>query len=229
MREKFTSVMLGSDHSLDKASIEKDLDCIRAIGLDPIDKITELFLTNEETTWAKQYLSRVGVDIRKKMVTVHPAVSQSIRHWGMGRFVSLSQKLITNYDCQVMGIFSNKEQSIADIFNEQVKEAFVYVGPLRESIALINEANLMIDNSSGPAQVSVALKTPTLVLVGPDYENTYHEKSTYDKNHCVFFKEVPCRDLFFSKCLTPETCTNLVCLDHSVDEVIEKSLKLLFP
>jgi len=229
MREKFTSVMLGSDHSLNKASIEEDLDCIRAIGLDPIDKITELFLTNEETAWAKQYLSRVGVDIRKKMVTVHPAVSQSIRHWGMDRFVSLSQKLTTNYDCQVVGIFSNKEQSIADVFNEQVKGAFVYVGPLRESISLINEADLMIDNSSGPAQVSVALKTPTLVLVGPDYENTYHEKSTYDKNHYVFYKEVPCRDLFFSKCLTPETCKNLVCLDHSVDEVIEKSLKLLSP
>ena len=123
MREKFTSVMLGSDHSLNKASIEEDLDCIRAIGLDPIDKITELFLTNEETAWAKQYLSRVGVDIRKKMVTVHPAVSQSIRHWGMDRFVSLSQKLITNYDCQVVGIFSNKEQSIADVFNPTIIES----------------------------------------------------------------------------------------------------------
>jgi hypothetical protein len=38
IREKFTDVLIGSDHELDKSSIEKDLDCIRAIGLEPFKK-----------------------------------------------------------------------------------------------------------------------------------------------------------------------------------------------
>ena len=227
IREKFTDIMLGSDHELDRASIDKDLDCIRAIGLDPIDKSTELFLTENETLWARQHLNELGIDPTKKLIIIHPAVSQSIRHWGLDRFIMLSKKLITNYGYQVMGIFSSKERAIADSLNEQVKEAFIYVGPIRPSIALINEADLMVDNSSGPAQISVALKIPTLVLVGPDYKNTYHEESTYKKKHYVFFKDVPCRDLFLTRCFTPKNCEKLICLEHPVDEVVKKSLELL--
>jgi len=227
IREKFTDIMLGSDHELDRASIEKDLDCIRAIGLNPIDKSTELFLTEDETSWAKKYLTKLGVDPSKKLIIIHPAVSQPIRHWGLARFIMLSQKLITDYGYQVMGIFSSEEKTIADSLTEQVKEAFVYIGPIRQSIALINEADLMVDNSSGPAQISVALKIPTLVLVGPDYKNTYHERSAYEKNNYVFFKDVPCRDLYFTKCFTPEPCKKLICLEHPVDEVVKKSLELL--
>jgi ADP-heptose:LPS heptosyltransferase len=94
-------------------------------------------------------------------------------------------------------------------------------------MALINEADLMIDNSSGPAQISAALKIPTLVLVGPDYQNTYHDKDLYKANNYVFFKDVPCRDLFFTRCLTPKNCEKLICLEHPVDEVVKKSLELL--
>ena len=124
-------------------------------------------------------------------------------------------------------IFSQQEKAIADSLDKQVKGVFIYIGALRQSIALINEADLMVDNSSGPAQISVALKIPTLVLVGPDYQNTYHEKSTYQKIHYVFFKEVPCRDLFLSKCLPPDPCQNRICMDHSVQDVFIKAQELL--
>ena len=227
IREKFSDVMVGSDHALDKSSIERDLDCLRVIGLNPVEKSPELFVTEDETKRAKQYLNRLGADSSKKLIIVHPAVTQPYRHWGLDRFIMLSRQLNEGYGHQVMGIFSTQEQSIADSFKEQVKEALVYVGPIRPSMALINEADLMIDNDSGPAHISAALKIPTLVLVGPDYQNTYRDKNIYKENNYVFFRDVPCRDLFFSRCLTPKNCEKLTCLEHPVDEVVKKSLELL--
>jgi ADP-heptose:LPS heptosyltransferase len=227
IREKFSDVMVGSDHALDKSSIERDLDCLRVIGLNPVEKSPELFVTEDETKRAKQYLNRLGADSSKKLIIVHPAVTQPYRHWGLDRFIMLSRQLNEGYGHQVMGIFSTQEQSIADSFKEQVKEALVYVGPIRPSMALINEADLMIDNDSGPAHISAALKIPTLVLVGPDYQNTYRDKNIYKENNYVFFRNVPCRDLFFSRCLTPKNCEKLTCLEHPVDEVVKKSLELL--
>ncbi len=219
--------MVGSDHALDKTSIERDLDCLRAIGLDPIEKSPELFVTEDEVAWAKKYLNELGVHPSKKLIVIHPAASQPYRHWGLDRFIMLSKQLIEGYGHQVIGIFSSKEQTIADFFTARVKEALVYVGPIRPSMALINEADLMIDNSSGPAQISATLKIPTLVLVGPDYSNTYHDRDLYKSNSYVFFRDVPCRDLFFTRCLTPKNCEKLTCLDHPVDEVVKKSLELL--
>ena len=100
---------------------------------------------------------------------IHPAVTQHYRHWGLERFIQLSQQLIQDGGCQVMGIFSPMEQSIANLLIKKVEGIFLYVGPLRPSMALIQQADLMIDNDSGPAHISQALKIPTLVLVGPDY------------------------------------------------------------
>ena len=227
LREKFSDVMIGSDHELDRSSVDRDLDCLRAIGLNPTEKASELFISQTETLWAREYLNKIGVDLSKKLVVIHPSSSQFYRSWGLDQFITLSNKLIKDHNYQVMAVLSNKEQLIADSIKKQVKGAQIYVGPLRPSMALINEAHLMIDNCSGPAHISAALNIPTVVLVGADYKNTYRDKNLYKKNHYVFCRDVPCRDLFLTRCLTPSPCEKLICEDHPVEEVLEKSLELL--
>jgi heptosyltransferase III len=227
LREKFSDVMVGSDHELDRSSVDRDLDCLRAIGLNSTEKSSELFISTTETLWAREYLNEIGVDLSKKLIVIHPSSSQFYRSWGLDQFIILSNKLIKDHNCQVMAVLSKKEQPIADSIKKQVKGAQFYIGPLRPSMALINEADLMIDNDSGPAHISAALKIPTVVLVGADYKNAYRDKDIYQKNHYVFCRDVPCRDLFFTRCLTPSPCEKLICEDHPVEEVLEKSLELL--
>ena len=220
-------MLIGSDHEPDKSSIERDLDCIRAIGLDPVAKQPELFVTEDELKWANKYLVEQGLDFGKKIIMIHPAVTQPYRHWGLERFIQLSLQLINDCGHQVMGIFSPMEQSIADSIIKKVEGIFLYVGPLRPSMALIQQADLMIDNDSGPAHISQALKVPTLVLVGPDYKNTYRDQQVYENGNYVFYQDIPCRDLFFSRCLPPDPCQNRICMDHSVEEVFTKAQELL--
>ena len=227
LREKFTDVMIGSDHALDKTSIEKDLDCLRAIGLDPVEREPELFITEKEEQWAIQKLEELKVDSSRKLIMIHPACSQTHKNWGMEHFVQLSRHLISDYGYQVMGIFSLQEQSVADSLQEQVDDVLIYVGPLRPSMALIQRADLMVDNCSGPAHVSAALQVPTLVLMGVDFKNTYRDENIYENKHFILFREVPCRDLFLSKCLPPDPCQKRICMDHSVEEVIVRIQELL--
>ena len=227
IREKLSDVMIGSDHEFDKSSIERDLDCIRSIGLKPIKKQPELYVTDEESEWANEYLVESGLDREKKIIMIHPAVTQPYRHWGMDRFIELSKKLIRDGEYQVMGIFSKMEQPIAKNLLEKVEGVFVYVGALRQSMALIQQADLMVDNDSGPAHVAQALKVPTLVLVGPDYKNSYRDSQVYGGNDYVFYQDTPCRDLFFSKCLPPDPCQNRICMDYSVEAVFLKAKELL--
>jgi len=227
LREKFTDVLIGSDHEPDKSSIERDLDCIRAIGLDPVEKQPELFVSDEEYKWANEYLTEKNLDRSKKLIMIHPAVTQYYRHWGLEKFIELSRNLINEGGHQVMGIFSPMEQSIADSLVAKVEGIFVYVGPLRPSMALIQQADLMIDNDSGPSHVSQALKVPTMVLVGPDFKNTYRDEQIYENGNYVFHQDIPCRDLFFSRCLPPEPCQELTCMNHAVKEVFDKAQELL--
>ena len=227
IREKYSDILIGSDHNFDKPSIERDLDCLRAIGLKPHDKNPEIFITHEEDKWAEDLMAKKKIDPSKKLIIIHPTTNNSYTDWGLDRFINLASQLINNHGHQVLACFPEKEQSISELLVEQLKEIYVHVGSLRQNMALISKADLMIDNCSAPSHISSALKIKTLVLLGADYKNIYRDSEIYKENCFIFYKNVPCRDSLWSRCLPPDPCQNKICLDHPVEEVLRKSLELL--
>lgn len=227
IREKYSDILIGSDHNFDKPSIERDLDCLRAIGFKPLDKNPEIFITHEEDKWAEDLMAKKKIDPSKKLIIIHPTTNNSYTDWGLDRFINLASQLINNHGHQVLACFPEKEQSISELLVEQLKEIYVHVGSLRQNMALISKADLMIDNCSAPSHISSALKIKTLVLLGADYKNIYRDSEIYKENCFIFYKNVPCRDSLWSRCLPPDPCQNKICLDHPVEEVLRKSLELL--
>ena len=227
IRERYSDILIGSDHNFDKSSIERDLDCLRAMGLKPHDKNPEIFITHEEDKWAEDLMAKKKIDPSKKLIIIHPTTNNSYTDWGLDRFINLASQLINNHGHQVLACFPEKEQSISELLVEQLKEIYVHVGSLRQNMALISKADLMIDNCSAPSHISSALKIKTLVLLGADYKNIYRDSEIYKENCFIFYKNVPCRDSLWSRCLPPDPCQNKICLDHPVEEVLRKSLELL--
>ena len=227
IRERYSDILIGSDHELDKSSIERDLDCLRAIGIKPRDKNPEIFITNEEVKWAEDFMLKQKINPLKKLIVIHPTTKNSYTDWGLDRFINLATQLINDHGHQVLACFPEQEQSVSKLLIDQLKGIYVHVGSLRQSIALISKADLMIDNCSAPSHISSALKIKTLVLLGADYKNIYRDKDIYKDNSFLFYKNVPCRDTFWSRCLPPDPCQNKICLDHSVEDVLKKSLELI--
>jgi len=228
LRDKYSDVLIGSDHNLDKPSIERDLDCLRAIGIKSQDKNPEIFLTEEEIRWADNFIIKQKIDPLKKLIIIHPTTNNSYTDWGIDRFIELASQLIHDHGHQVLACFPEKEKAVSMLLVEKLKGIYVHVGSLRESMALITKADLMIDNCSAPSHISSALKIKTLVLLGADYKNIYRDGEIYKENSFLFYKNVPCRDLFWSRCLPPDPCKSKVCLDHPVEDVLKKSLELLY-
>ena len=227
IRERYSDILIGSDHNFDKSSIERDLDCLRAMGLKPHDKNPEIFITHEEDKSAEDLMAKKKIDPSKKLIIIHPTTNNSYTDWGLDRFINLASQLINNHGHQVLACFPEKEQAIAELLVEQLKEIYVHVGSLRQNMALISKADLMIDNCSAPSHISSALKIKTLVLLGADYKNIYRDSEIYKENCFIFYKNVPCRDALWSRCLPPDPCQNKICLDHSVEDVLKKSLEFL--
>ena len=46
-----------------RSSIERDLDCLRSLGLEPTNTHTEIFLTSHETAWARETMKAKGLDL----------------------------------------------------------------------------------------------------------------------------------------------------------------------
>jgi len=92
----------------------------------------------------------------------------------------------------------------------------------------------LIGNDSGPTHCSVALNVPTITLNGPSTSSFFRDPDLIRNPHFTFNKDVPCRDLFHTQCMSkidPVTnhprCDEMICLEFSVDEVIAKVRELL--
>jgi len=232
-RDKNTDVLVGFTNTY-RSVIDRDLDILRSIGLEPVDKFTEVFPAEDEVVWAKEFFSTNGLSHDKKTVIVHPCSSLAIRSWGIDKFALVCKNLISKDNCQIIINCSPKElDSIAPIKN-LAPEVCVFSGSLRELLALINEADLFVGNDSGPSQFSAALNVPTITMNGPSTSSIYRDPDLFQGQHYTFNKEVHCRDLFHSQCMLktdPVTnhpvCDEMICLDFTVEEVTQKAQELL--
>ena len=232
-RDKNTDVLVGFTNTY-RSVIERDFDVLRSIGLNPVDKNTEVFLGQNEIEWAKGFFSLNGLSSKNKIVTIHPCSSLKIRSWGIDNFAFLCKKLISEINCQIIINCISKELETVQPIKRLVPEVCLFSGSLRELLSIVNESDLFIGNDSGPAHLSVALDIPTITLNGPSTSSFYRDPHLFRDKHYTFNKEVACRDLFQTQCMSkidPTTnhpiCDSMICLDFSVDEVAAKALELL--
>ena len=232
-RDKNTDVLVGFSNTF-RSMIERDLDILRSIGLKPTDKHTEVFLTTNEIDWAKSFFNENGLSQKKRTVVVHPCSSWEIKSWGIEKFALLCRNLIVEDDVQIIISCSPQEtDSIAPI-KTLAPKVRVCSGSLRELLGLINESDLLIGNDSGPTHCSVALNVPTITLNGPGTSCVLRDPDLIRNPHFTFNKDVPCRDLFLTQCMSKidpiknhPSCDEMICLEFSVDEVIAKARELL--
>ncbi len=232
-RDKNTDVLVGFTNTY-RSVIERDLDVLRSIGLNPVDKNTEVFLGQNEIEWAKEFFSLNGLSSKNKIVTIHPCSSLEIRSWGIDNFAFLCKKIISEINCQIIINCSSKELETVQPIKRLVPEVCLFSGSLRELLSIVNESDLFIGNDSGPSHLSVALDVPTITLNGPSTSSFFRDPDLFRGKHYTFNKEVHCRDLFHTQCMSkidPTTnhpiCDSMICLDFSVDEVAAKALEFL--
>lgn len=218
-RDKTGDILVGeSDYY--RSAIERELDCLRRIGIQPSDTKTELFLTAEETGWAKTFLAAQGFDRAKQFVVIHPTASRRTKEWGMERFGRLAKELIEKNGVQVLLTCSPAEEpDLKPLFDYASPP--VFTGPLRQLMAIVHEADLMVDNDSGPSHIAVALDIPTVTLLGPNIKEIFNDYYSGDDRHFLFYKEVPCRECGLLQ------CGNKICLDFTVEEVLHQCLQSL--
>ncbi len=205
-----------------RSSIERDLDCLRSLGLEPTNIKTQLFPRDNETLAAKNDLIAKGVNFNKKKVIVHPTAAVSIREWPFEKFKQLIQKLNQNEDIQPIVICTDSEYSRVKALLDDIPDLIIfYQITVRQMIAIIHQCDLVIDNDSSPSHIATALGIPTIVLFSQAIREIFRPYDYEKDQHFVFYNDVDCRECGLTY------CSNRICLDFSVDEIFSKALEML--
>jgi heptosyltransferase III len=205
-----------------RSSIERDLDCLRSLGIEPKNIHTEIFLTSHEIDWARETLKTKGLDLSKKIVLIHPTAAVLIREWPLEKFNQLTKKFDQEENIQPIIVCTDLEYSrIESLLDETPGLVIFHNITVRQMMAIIHECDLVIDNDSSPSHVATAFGIPAIVLFSQAIREIFRPYHEEKDQHFVFYNDVNCRECELTR------CDDRICLHFSPDEVYIQALKML--
>jgi len=152
-------------------AIERRLDLVRAAGADTADRRMDFFLPDGWEPKVQGIIDNFFGNGFQPLIGLHPTGSGNYKWWPAEYFVDLGNRLFDRYGCRFI-LFSSKSETPAARAIASRLKAPVLTTEGRFDLALtgglIRSCSLFIANDSGPLHMALALRVPTLALIGAD-------------------------------------------------------------
>ena len=135
----------------------------------------------------------------KPLVVVHPGASAASRRYPPEQFARAADLVIEETGAQAVFTGDVGEQELVrGVQAHMARASLSLVGRLElaELGALIEQADLLISNNTGPAHIAAAVGTPVVDL----YALTNPQHTPWRVQSRVLFHDVPCRNCYKSVC-----------------------------
>lgn len=204
--------------------VEYFLNIARASGITPGSVSYEFYVREADRKSIREILISAGVRAGDRTVVLCPAGNWLPKRWPAEKFARLADELAEKFGVKIVIAAAGKDSGlVSDIKSVMSVQAFDISGKtsLKELAALLERADLVIANDTGPMHLSVAVGTRTIALFGPTSPRLTgpYGKGIYrvitGKTSC----DVPCYDV---------TCKDNDCISAiTVEEVIKAAGELL--
>ena len=144
--------------------VDAFLEFARALGVPTGPPVWNLPVAAQDSTWAKQVLGD-GPPI----LMISPCSSHPLRNWQAVRYAEVADYAISKLNMRVVltgGPSALELQTGRDIESAMLRKAQNLIGKdtINQSVALLQEADILLSPDSGPAHLASALGTPVIGL-----------------------------------------------------------------
>jgi heptosyltransferase-2 len=182
----------------------------------------ELQVSDPRKTEAGKILAEHGIDLSKKLISFCAGSTNSrAKRWQSESYAELNDRLQTEIGANVILIGDQSELDVSTEIVEKSKLKPVNLTgktSLAESTAILSICDLLVSNDTGPAHISAALGTKTMVIFGPT-----NSKTTYPIGAEIIRREVECSPCMLRDCPIDHRCMTRI----SAAEVFERAKNLL--
>lgn len=179
------------DSDRKKHQVEKNLDLLSCLGLDPaaVKPDMSLWLSAPDEEYAPAFLREKGIEPRTDLVIgVHPSISkaQVYKNWAPGNirvFAELIDWLAAEYKARVLVFSGPDEKEAAESIIALAKSAPVPVARAETNkiATMLKSCRLFINTDGGLGPLAAAAGTTTITVLGPTSPAVtapYGEKNT---------------------------------------------------
>lgn len=217
-------------HEQVRHEVQRQLDLVATVGADVADtRLRFQVQPADQDNVARRLLAldplrMPGAGPMPPCVVVHPGATAASRRWPPERFAEVARALASRTGALVLVTGSNGEAPLVEAVRKLAAHPRVLgqAGALTlgEMGALIQSADVLVSNNSGPVHLAAALGTPVVDL----YALTNPQHTPWQVPHRTLFADVPCRYCYKSVC--PQQHHRCLA-DVTPQEAIDATLALL--
>ena len=152
-------------------AIERRLNYVRLVGANTVDKRMDLLLSEAEVTQAAAILRENFGRVPPLLMAFHPTGSDPYKWWPAASFIELGNFLYESYQAPLLIISGQGDRPQAEAIAARLTGPSLVTGgrfPLLTVAALLSHCRLLVANDSGPLHMGLALRVPTIALIGAD-------------------------------------------------------------
>ena len=186
--------------------VERGLDLVAAVGMHASDDRLVLSVPDSAREEIAGFVSG-----RRPLFVVHPGCSMPARTYPWELYVEVIDTLVQDLGARVVVTGADDEQPLVDAILAHVQPwtrtyAVAAAGSLAfpAFCALIEAADVVVTNNTGPMHMSAALGTPVVALFA--LTNPPEQWGPWKVPHRMLWHEVPCRLCYSRVCPTTHDC-----------------------
>lgn len=199
--------------------ISKNLKLLTRIGIQEEKYEFPLVIPDVLLKTVKTKLESVGCDGQKKLIILNIGAGWKTKRWFSERWVELIERLRREDVFLLLLWGTEEEKTLAESISRQINTPLAPFLSLKEVMALVKIASLLISGDTFALQVACAFGRPVVGIFGPTNPRRNGPFSPEDK---VAFHELECSYCYKRSCSSPE-CLKAI----TPDEVARMSLQLL--
>lgn len=210
------------DENLHK--VEYFLGLARGYGIKKCETSYEFFVQDSDRAGIRRFLNDNGISEKDRLVVLCPGGNWDPKRWPRENFASLADMLYERLGVKIVLSGAKKDSMLVkDISGAMRNKPVVSCGltTLKGLGALLERADLVIANDSGPMHLAVAMKSRVIALFGPtspELTGPYGVGS-----YSVIWKNKECETPCYDVMCADNRCMKLI----TVEEVFKESEKML--
>lgn len=203
-------------------NVEFNLDALRFIGLEIIDKEIYMPIKEEDENFAEKFWKENNLN-GKTVIALNPSGTWETKRWGLEKFAKLGDEIAKNFKAEILILWGNQKefedaQKISSMM--EIKPIIPPKTNLKQMASILKRCSFMISNDSAPMHIATAVGTPTLGIYGPT--NPYAQGPYGEKHLWVRREDLDCIACNLTKCKIGNICMK----ELPVETVYSAFLKL---
>ena len=200
-----------------KHEIDYNLDLVRLIGADTINKKPCIPVSREDEEYVDRFLKGIGMKNDDILIGLNPGSGFSARKWREEYFGELAVIFKQRLGAKVLILWGPDERELAEkvlkLSNGTAELAFET--KIKQLASLIKRCNLIVTNNTGPMHIAAAVGAPMVELFDPKWACSPVRWGHPENGNIILKPDIDCT----KKC-NSEECGHFDCMDRITVEMV---------